>query len=188
MLLATMGGDMVAHRPVEQVTADDVVPADRRHVLDSLMQLYLHDFSEHASLNTSRGEVDEDGRFAYRRLDTYWSEPGRVPLLIRAGGRIAGFVLVNQWSALDRPLDHAIGEFFVLRKYRRARVGTRAAHLVFRHMPGRWEVAVASYNQGALAFWRSVAASLPREAEERAGDGQCWAGTVLCFDTGSITE
>ena len=173
---------------VEQVTADEVLPLNRRHVLDALMQLYLHDFSEHASLNTSHGEVNEDGRFDYRLLDTYWHEPARVPLLIRADGRIAGFALVNQWSALDRPLDHAIAEFFVLRKYRRARVGTRAAHLVFRHMPGRWEVPVASYNRGALAFWRGVVATLPRGAEERVGDGQRWSGTVWCFDTGSTPE
>ena len=131
---------------MEQVTADEVLPLKRRHVLDALMQLYLHDLSEHASLNTSHGEVGEDGRFDYRWLDNYWHEPGRVPLLIRADGRIAGFVLVNQWSALDRPLDHAIAEFFVLRKSRRAHVGTRAAHQLFRHMPGRWEVPVASYN------------------------------------------
>ena len=168
---------------VEQVTADEVLPLNRRHVLDALMQLYLHDFSEHAALNTSYGEVGEDGRFDYFWLDTYWHEPGRVPLLVRADGRIAGFVLVNQWSALDRPLDHAIAEFFVLRKYRRARVGTRAAHLVFHHTRGRWEVPIASYNREALAFWRGVVASLPREAEEHVGDGQRWDGTVLCFDT-----
>ena len=110
-----------------------------------------------------------------------------APLLIRADGRIAGFVLVNQWSALDRPLDHSVAEFFVLRKYRRARVGTRAAHLAFRQLPGRWEVPVASYNHGALAFWRHVVASLPMQAEEHVGDGQRWAGTVFCFDTGNPT-
>ena len=173
---------------VEQVTADEVIPRERRHVLDALMQLYLHDFSEYAPLNTRHGEVGEDGRFDYPWLDAYWQEPGRVPLLVRADGRIAGFVLVNQWSALDRPLDHAIGEFFVLRKYRRAGVGTRAAHLVFRRMRGRWEVPVASYNHGALAFWRQVVASLPRQAEERVGNGQRWTGPVWCFDTDGITE
>jgi predicted acetyltransferase len=173
---------------VEEVTAHEVLPLERRHVLDALLQLYLHDFSEYAALNTSHGEVNEHGRFEYRGLDTYWQEPGRVPLLVRADGRIAGFVLVNQWSALGCPLDHAIAEFFVLRKYRHARVGTRAAHLVFRQLPGRWEVPVASYNRGALAFWRRVVASLPENAEERAGDGHRWNGTVLCFDTGSIAE
>jgi predicted acetyltransferase len=173
---------------VESVTADEALPLARRHVLDSLMQLYLHDFSEHAPLGTKYGEVDEEGRFNYPWLDTYWQEAGRVPLLIRADGRLAGFMLVNQWSALDRPLDHAMAEFFVLRKYRRARVGTRAAQQVFRRMRGHWEVPIAIDNQAALAFWRTVVSSLPIAAEEHVDDGQRWAGWVLCFDTGSAAE
>ncbi len=107
-----------------------------------------------------------------------------MPFVVRADGRIAGFALVNRWSALGQPLDHAVAEFFVLRKYRRAGVGTRAAHLVFRRMRGRWEVPIAAYNQEAVPFWRSVARSLPVRAEEHAGDGQRWAGPVLCFDMG----
>ena len=79
-----------------------------------------------------------------------------VALLIRADDHLAGFALVNQWSALELPLDHAVAEFFVLRKYRRARVGTRAALFIFRRYPGRWEVPVVWCNPPALAFWRSV--------------------------------
>lgn len=169
---------------VEHVALERV-PIGRRQVLDALLQLYLHDFSEHAPLGTAHGEVDEEGRFAYALLDTYWHEAGRVPFLVRADNRIAGFVLVNRWSALDRPLDNAVAEFFVLRKYRLARVGTRAAQLAFRRLPGRWEIPVASYNQPALLFWRSIARSLPVTVKERAGDGRRWAGTVFCFDTGT---
>ncbi len=167
---------------VEHVALEQV-PAKRRHVLDALMQLYLHDFSGHAPLGSVHTEVDEEGRFTYAFLDTYWQEPGRVPFLVRADGRIAGFVLVNRWSALDRPLDSAVAEFFVLRKYRLARVGMRAAHLVFSRLRGRWEVPVAAYNQEALLFWRSVVQSLLVAMEEHAGDGRRWAGPVLCFDT-----
>ena len=167
---------------VEHVALEQV-PAGRRQVLDALMQLYLYDFSGHAPLSSVHGEVDEEGRFTYTFLDTYWQEPGRMPFLVRADGRIAGFVLVNRWSALDRPLDSAVAEFFVLRKYRLARVGMRAAHLVFSRLRGRWEVPVAAYNQEALLFWRSVVQSLPVTMEEHTGDGRRWTGPVLCFDT-----
>lgn len=169
----------VAHVALEEVLEE------RRPVLDALLQLYLHDFSEHAPIGTEHGEVGEDGRFAYPLFDAYWQEPGRVPLLVRADGRVAGFVLVNRWSALDRPLDHAVAEFFVLRKYRLARVGTRAAIATFRRLPGRWEVPVAPYNQEAKLFWRSVARSLLGPTEERDGDGRRWTGLVLCFDAGA---
>ena len=129
--------------------------------LDRLLQFYLYDFSEYAPLH---GEVDDNGQFACHWLDSYWQEADRVPLLIRADGRIAGFALLNQWSALDRPVDRPVAEFFVLRKYRRARVGTRAAHLVFHRYPGRWEVPVTDHNREALLFWSSLvrSAGLPK--------------------------
>ena len=159
-------------------------PAAQRPVLDRLLQLYLHDFSEFAPIGSPHGEVDAEGRFTYPRLESYWQEDGLIPLLIRADDRLAGFVLVNKWSALGLPLDHVVAEFFVLRKYRRARVGTRAALLTFRRLRGRWEVPVAWYNPPAQAFWRSVARELaPVEVAEIAGDGKRWAGPVLRFTT-----
>lgn len=106
-----------------------------------------------------------------------------MPFLFRVDSRVAGFVLVNRWSALDRPLNNAVAEFFVLRKYRLARVGMRAAHLVFSRLQGRWKVPVAAHRPEALLFWRSVIRLLPVTMEERASDGRRWAGPVLCFDT-----
>jgi predicted acetyltransferase len=159
--------------------------AAQRLVLDRLLQLYKYDFSEFAPIGSPYGEVDEEGRFApYPGLESYWQDSGHIPLLIRADDHLAGFVLVHQWSALGLPLDHGVAEFFVLRKYRRTRVGARAALLVFRRYTGRWEVPVAWYNPPALAFWRSVAETLaPVEVEEIAGDGKRWAGPVLCLTT-----
>jgi predicted acetyltransferase len=159
-------------------------PAAQRPVLDRLLQLYLHDFSEFAPIGSPHGEVGAEGRFTYPRVESYWQEVGHIPLLIRADDHLAGFALVNQWSALERPLEHSVAEFFVLRKYRRARVGTRAALLIFRRYPGRWEVPVAWYNPPALAFWRSVTEeAAPGEVEELAGNGKRWAGPVLRFAT-----
>ena len=181
------------HRPAGRGSVASVTvvkaPAAQRLVLDRLLQLYKYDFSEFAPIGSPYGEVDEEGRFApYPGLESYWQDSGHIPLLIRADDRLAGFVLVNQWSALGRPLDHGVGEFFVIRKYRRARVGTRAALLVFRRYPGRWEVGVASYNPPAQAFWRKVTEeAAPGKVEEIAADGKRWAGPVFCFVTGTVT-
>lgn len=177
----------MASRTVHDVMAI-VVSAAERPVIDNLLQLYLHDFSELARLGSPYGEVNEDGLFNYKpSLESYWQGSDHVPLMIRADGRIAGFALLNRWSALDRPLDRAVAEFFILRKYRRAGIGTRAAHDLFRRYPGRWEVPVADYNPGALLFWRSVVHSLgAAEVAEHAGDGQRWSGTVLCFDAEAV--
>ena len=156
---------------------------DQRQTLANLMQLYLHDFSEFAAVGTAHGDVGLDGKFTYDRLESYWQDDGRIPLLIHAEERLVGFVLVNQWSALNRPLDQSVAEFFVLRKYRRIRNGSQAAALLFARFPGRWEIPVASYNHPALVFWRkTIVAAVGENFQEFAGDGKRWAGTVLCFD------
>ena len=103
-------------------------------------------------------------------------------MTIHADLRLAGFALINRWSALDRPLDQSVAEFFILRKYRRLGVGSRAAALIFDRFRGQWEIPVAWYNHPALSFWRTVvrtAADGP--LREVAGDAERWDGTVLAF-------
>jgi predicted acetyltransferase len=159
------------------------VPVSQSPIIANLMQLYKYDFSEFAQIGSPYGEVGSDGRFVYDGLDSYWREDGRIPLTVQADDRLAGFILVNRWSALSRKLDHSVAEFFVLRKYRLIGVGSRAARVLFERWPGRWEVPVASYNKPALFFWRkAIPASVDGTVEEYAGDGKRWVGTVLCFD------
>ena len=47
-------------------------------------------------------------------------------------------------------------EFFVLRRERRAGVGSRAANAVFDLHPGHWEVSKLLRNERAIRFWRRV--------------------------------
>jgi predicted acetyltransferase len=158
------------------------VPRQQSGTLANLLQLYLHDFSEFAEFGTARGEVGPDGRFPYQWLDYYWQEEGRVPLFIRADGQLAGFALVNRWSALNRPLDHAMAEFFILRRYRRQGIGSLAAAMAFARFPGRWEVPATWYNRPALAFWRrAISAAIGENPHEHAVEGERWHGTVFCF-------
>jgi predicted acetyltransferase len=161
-----------------------LIPESQRQIITNLIQLYKYDFSEFAEIGSPYGEVGPDGRFIYEGLDSYWREDGWFALTAEADGRLAGFVLVNRWSALNRSLDHAVAEFFVLRKYRRVGVGSRAARVLFERWPGRWEVAVARYNQPALSFWRkAIRAAVDGTVEEYAGDFERQVGAVLCFDS-----
>ena len=159
------------------------VPVSQSQVITNLMQLYKYDFSAFAQIGSPYGEVGSDGRFIHDGLDSYWRDDSRIPLIVQVDGRLAGFILVNRWSALNRELDHSVGEFFVLRKYRRIGVGSRAAKVLFECWPGRWEVAVAAYNKPALSFWRkAIHAAVGGTVEEYTGDGNRWTGAVLCFD------
>ena len=104
-------------------------------------------------------------------------------LLIRAGGALAGFALVNRFAHSGLPIDHSVAEFFVVRRRRRAGVGFAAATQIVRDRPGLWEAAVARRNTAALPFWRRVAAAAAAAArvEELDRDDELWNGWIVRF-------
>jgi predicted acetyltransferase len=124
-----------------------VVPAtidDKPTVLE-LLQLYMYDFSEFQGW-----DLADRGRYEHRSFDNWWTDADRHPFLIRADGRLAGMAMVQAGA------PHDMAEFFVLRKYRRDGVGSRAARTVFAMFPGEWQVRQIAANTGATAFWRRI--------------------------------
>jgi len=154
----------------------------QRDTLANLVQLYIHDFSEFLS-GQRKLAVGEEGRFAdLLRLDDYWREPDRSVWFIRAGGQLAGFALLNKNSHCNRPVDFNMGEFFLMRTFRRDGVGARAAVDLIRMHPGQWEIAVSARNPPALAFWpRVIAYADVRDVQTLQGDGKQWTGPITRF-------
>lgn len=130
-------------------------------VVRNLFALYAHDMSEFVSL-----DVEDDGRFAIpASLASYWEGPDvsrRAPFLVLADGKLAGFALVRRIA--DDPVTYDMGEFFILRKYRRSGLGRTAAWLLFDRCNGDWEVRELPANAGAQAFWRRIIADYTRGA------------------------
>ena len=124
-------------------------------VVRNLFALYAHDMSEFVGL-----DVQDDGTFAIpASLATYWEGPDaarRYPFLIRADDRLAGFALVRQIAA--DPATYDMGQFFILRKYRRSGLGRQAACWLFDRFAGNWEVRELPANGAAQAFWRRIIA------------------------------
>lgn len=161
----------------------EVARPEEKEVVANLFQLYTHDFSEHWSGMTT-GELQDDGRFApYAYLDSYWTDPGRVPFLVRVDGKLAGFVLLNDHAHSGRPVERNVAEFFVVRKHRRGGVGVTAAQAVFSRYPGVWEAAIARRNTGALAFWRKAIGSHRdvHDVEETDVATADWNGPIIRF-------
>jgi predicted acetyltransferase len=131
---------------IEQATSRDA------NLLSNLLELYIHELSG----AFPHLEVGEDGRFGYRRLPLYWSEPeSRFAFVIKWQGRIAGFAFATRGSpASDDPSTLDVAEFFVLRQYRRRGVGSHGAHLLWKRLPGRWTVRASSGLPSAVDFWR----------------------------------
>ena len=147
--------------------------SDQKAVLENLLELYQHDFSEFMEL-----EIGIDGRYGYRDLEIYWTDPQRFPFLIFAGGKLAGFVLVR---GMTRETSNApnwdMAEFFVVRGFRRSSVGTRAALDVFARFPGHWQVRVMQANLPACAFWSRAVRLFAGDSvhlDQRSVDGKKW--------------
>ena len=160
-----------------------IARASERVVIENLMQLYVHDFSEFWR-DKPQGELDRTGRFADAYpLDGYWRDQDRVPLLLWRGESLAGFALLNGHAHSGLTTDQNMAEFFVVRKHRLGGVGMAAANAIFALYPGLWETAVARANLPALAFWRRVAAQ-HTEIEELDVTTEAWNGPILRFRAG----
>jgi predicted acetyltransferase len=146
---------------------------DDRARLAALFALYIYDLSAMLGL-----DVADDGRFVVPTLDGR----GRA-FLVRVGGVLAGFAIVAERSRLSG--DAAVrdmAEFFVLRKYRGAGVGERAATALFDRFGGTWEVRQKAENAPATAFWRRIIGRYTNGSfEDFVVDDERWRGPVQRF-------
>jgi predicted acetyltransferase len=153
--------------------------AEDRPLLTNLLQLYLYDFTD-----VMPWDVEATGRFGERALDGCWTDPRRHPFLFRVGGYPAGFAIVDRGSRLTGDAGvWDMGEFFVLRRYRRRGVGEGAARALFGRFPGPWEVRQLAANAGATAFWRSVIGRYTGGRFEELGPAVAGRGPVQRFSS-----
>jgi len=131
-------------------------------VIANLVRFYVYDMSDCGGWDCPEtglwGGCDD--------LPQYWGRPPEnardrwpdgwrgLPFVVRVDGRLAGFALVRQIA--DDPPAFDMGEFFILRRYRRRGVGRHVACRLFDRFPGRWQVRQLPENDPAVAFWREV--------------------------------
>jgi predicted acetyltransferase len=168
------------------VTVDIAQPQEQR-LIEGMSQFYFYDFSEMEPEGSPNMDFNAEGGFGHYDLEGYWREAGRVPLIIRRGGRPVGFALLNQHSHRDGGhVERNMAEFFVARKHRRQGVATEAVHQILGAYPGHWEVAVVARNAGGLAFWPRAIGAAPNVSDlvRHDGDGAHWTGPIWSFDAG----
>lgn len=150
------------------------VPMNQKMVLRHLVELYQYDFSEFDS-----ADVNEHGVYDYMFLDHYWTEPDRIPFFVKVNEKYAGFVLLRILKNQEREY-YSIAEFFIMRKYRRCRVGKKVAFQLFHQFQGEWEISEIEQNVSAQEFWRRVISEYTNNnyQEIRRED---WDGPVQIF-------
>lgn len=147
-------------------------------VMRHLAQLYAYDFAA-----IMGWDIPDSGRFPDALVDGCFAGGPRHPFLLRAGGRLAGFAIVETRSRLTGdPAVRDMAEFFVARPLRGRGVGAAAARALFDRFGGSWEVRQTAANTAALAFWRRVIAAYTAGAfTEVFHDSPAWHGPVQSF-------
>ncbi|MGV8996908.1 MAG: GNAT family N-acetyltransferase [Parvibaculaceae bacterium] len=169
----------------DQTVSVTVATVSDRQLLAGLVQFYIYDFSGMHPVPEGDFHFDADGTYNVQLpFDTYWTDPTRVPLLIRVGGKPAGFALLNTHSHFGGSVERNMGEFFVARKFRHSGIAAEALRHILKAYPGHWEFAVMARNHAAQAFWPRALASAPNVTNitRAEGDGSHWTGLIWSCD------
>jgi len=147
-----------------------------RLVIKNMIELYLHDLSEYWDY-----DLDEHGQYGYM-LDNYWGAPNHFAFVFLVEGRYAGFALIDDAVSLSEN-ERWMGQFFVLRKYRRQGIGSRAAKVIFDTLPAKWEIGQVPANVPAQMFWRKMIQEYTNgQFSDSYLKDDSWDGPLQCFD------
>ena len=154
---------------IRRATPEDRLPLSR------MLELYNYDLSEFWP-----HDLDVHGEYGYE-LDRYWAKAEHHPFIAVVDGKFAGFALVNDEVKVGSR-GSWMDQFFVIRKYRRASVGSVLAKRVFVQLPGPWEVGQIHSNCPAQAFWRNVIGEFTSgKFVEHTLSGGAWEGVIQSF-------
>ena len=115
--------------------------------LERMFQFFAHDTSE-----LSGKEIGDDGYYhGLNDLEDYTNQPNYKTYLLQVDGNLAGFVVVR----LDESINY-LRHYFVIRKYRKQKIGLEIAKRIFDMFPGDWRVSTMDYNIPAIKFWEKT--------------------------------
>jgi len=124
------------------------VTKEEKEILKNLLEKYMYEFSQYNDL-----DVNNLGLYGYSYLDNYWTEENRFPFFIRANGKLAGFVMVNDYPEVKMDTNYTMSEFFVMYKYRRCGIGKYAVKYILDKFKGRWQLRYHPKNEISQKFW-----------------------------------
>ena len=160
------------------------VARDEKEILKNLLEEYDYEFSQYTKV-----DVNPLGLFGYDWLDCYWTDNGRWPYFVKVDGKLAGFVMVNDYREADLDTEYTMSEFCILYKYRRMGIGRLAVYAAFNRHPGSWQLKYHPHNTGSVYFWNRIVGDYTHgnyqrlEAYPGCGYEDGTPGTILVFRT-----
>lgn len=106
---------------------------------------------------SDQNEMNQEALFEYKWFEYYFIDDDIDAYFIREEetGKLFGFVMINTYvQKCDS--GHSIAEFMVIPKYRRNKIGKKAAIECFEKYEGNWEVEPSYGSEKAYLFWRNV--------------------------------
>ena len=123
--------------------------------------------------------LDNPGEYKYLHL--YFENVNYHPYFIKVDKEIIGFVLVNNYSVIEKNC-YSIAEFYVKKEYRNRNIGKIAAIKVFNLYPGKWEIRELKKSTKAHEFWVNVINKYTNgNFKEINLDNEQWKGPVQLF-------
>lgn len=131
------------------------VELEDREILSNLIEKYDYEFSQY-----DNRDVNKLGLYGYQYLDCYWwAEEKRWAYFIIVEGKLAGFIMVNDYPEVkSRKTKFVMSEFFIMYKYRRLGIGKQAFFKVLNLHKGTWQLKRHPKNKPSVYFWNKVIA------------------------------
>jgi predicted acetyltransferase len=124
------------------------IQLNEKEILRNLWQFYDYD---------DKDDVNESGLFDCKALDYYWTKENKWMYFVTVDRRLAGFVMLTNIPEIEgTETDWAIGEFFIMLKYRRSGVGRQVFLKVLDKHKGRVQLSRHPENIPAVHFWEKV--------------------------------
>jgi predicted acetyltransferase len=125
------------------------VTEDEKDIFNNLNQFFAYDFSE-----LNKMDIRDDGLYQpLQDVDDYYTRSDYNSFFIKVEGKLAGLVVIKFVS--EENLNY-LRHFFIMRKYRRLKVGESTVNMIFNMFPDKWRVSQFDYNEPAICFWRKV--------------------------------
>jgi len=124
------------------------VKIGEKEILRNLLEKYDYEFSQY-----DNRDVNDLGLYGYDYLDCYWTEENRFPFFVKVNGKLAGFIMVNDYLESKINTNYTLSEFFIMYKYRRQGIGKYVVNNIFNKFKGKWQLKFHPKNEVSKNFW-----------------------------------
>lgn len=122
-----------------------------RELLWNINQKYLYEMTRFYD-----DPMDEKGNYHYGYFNDYFTDPKRIAYLIHDDETLIGFAFLCPYSNIGQNPDYTMAEFTIFPAYRRQHFAMKAAELILKRHPGKWEIKYSEKNTGGKRLWNTL--------------------------------